>query len=251
METNLNPERKRKVSLAGLRRADPTTLQVLAQDALRTPLVRLEASTLADLLALSELPEGALPLALRRDLSAFQRQMFRELSDLPDGPPLLDLAIELRRVAAAEIPACLRDELRRIQADRHHPDARLALDELIEHAESAPPAVLSPPRAPERASGPRPVVKRLEPAAAPPPTRPARSPAAAQAEDMRGAWIEEDVLARLRDNPGGVKESLLVGGCRHRAPWSDLSEAEVLKVVRRLGRERRARSSAGRWYLGP
>jgi len=42
-------------------------------------LVRIEPSTLVDLLALSELGDDQLPGAMVKELESFQRQMFREL----------------------------------------------------------------------------------------------------------------------------------------------------------------------------
>jgi len=247
---DLNPssEKKRKVSVAGLRRADPTTLQVLTQDVLRTPLVRIELGTFTDLLALSELPDGALPTAMSRELATFQRQMFRELSDLPDGMPLAEFAIDLIDIPAAEIPGCLREALAALAAERRDPDALAALDRLAAHCDTAEPRVFVLPTVAEKTSPNNTRVTKLAKAAAPSSARKGRSVEEIQAEDVRAQWIQEDVLSRLRGNPAGLKESVLVGGSRHRAPWRDLTEAEVLKVLRRLGRENRTRVSAGRWY---
>lgn len=248
MELNPSSEKKRKVSVAGLRRADPTTLQVLTQDVLRTPLVRIEIGTLVDLLALSELTNGALPGAMSRELATFQRQMFRELADLPDGLPLAEFAIGLLDLPASDIPSSLRKAIASLAPTRRDADALAALDRLVAHCDTAEPKPVELPKVPEKTSPNNAKVTKIAKAAPPPSDRKGRSAEELQAEDLRGKWIEEDVLSRLRGNISGLKESVLVGGSRHRAPWRDLTEAEVLKVLRRLSRENRTRFSAGRWY---
>jgi hypothetical protein len=70
-------------------------------------------------------------------------------------------------------------------------------------------------------------------------------------DDARAAWIVEDVLSRLTlYGVRGLKEPIVVAGARHRAPWGDMTEAEVVAVLRRLKREERLRYSAGRWIAG-
>ncbi|MEL6346872.1 MAG: hypothetical protein AAFV53_27410, partial [Myxococcota bacterium] len=73
---------------------------------------------------------------------------------------------------------------------------------------------------------------------------------ASQVDDRRAEWIEEDVIDRLSNYGNrGLKESIIVAGSRHRASWEDLSEAEILAVLRRLKRESKVRYSAGRWMI--
>ena len=67
-------------------------------------------------------------------------------------------------------------------------------------------------------------------------------------DDERADWISEDVLSRvIKYGNRGLKEHVIVAGSRHRSPFKDLTEAEVLAVLRRMKREGRIRHSAGRW----
>lgn len=253
---------KKQVAIQGLRRSDPDTLLVLTQDVLRATLTRIEAATLSDLLALSEVETG-LPVALARDLKHFRSQMFREISDLPDSPVLAEFARDLATVPPGRVPQCLRDEFARIAPERKHLEAAAALADLLARWEGvAPepvvvkvPASVTRPRGNSTApiGGPRPVlppppgpVKEKLPTIAPGEKK-ARTPVA-QVDERRVAWIEEEVVSRL-DQYGvaGLKEAVVVAAARHRSPWKDMSEEEVLTVLRRLRRENRLRFTSGRW----
>jgi hypothetical protein len=242
---------KKRVSMAGLRSADPTTLQVLTQDILHVPLVRLDPNTLADLLALSELDEG-LPLQLRRDLDHFRPQMFREMADLPDGPVLTDWAQDMMAIQPERAPRCLRDALAQLRAERRQADSLAALDSLGERWASVEPApvVLRPPSDRKNPVA-TPKRKVLPPVTAPTAQRSGVPSVPSHLKDTRREeWIQEDVLARLRNYSGAsLKESVLVAGARHRAPWKDVAEGEVLAVLRQLARDGRVRTSAGRWSI--
>lgn len=240
-------DKKKLVSVAGLRRADPIALQVLTQDVLRTPLVRIEPGTLADLLALSELGTDQLPGSMVKELTRFRAQMFREISDLPDGIAMISFVDGLMGLAALALPACLREQVETLVGERKDPDTVAALQALRDRAATAPPQAVVLPRQPEKTSPNRAQVTRIAPVKAPE-TRTARSVEARVVEDTRGEWIEGDVLDRLRHYPSGLKEAIVVAGARHRAPWQDMTDEEVLKVLRRLKREGRTRFSAGRWY---
>ena len=242
---------KKRISVAGLRDADPTTLLVLTQDVLTTPLARLDPDTLCDLLALSELSAG-LPVALARDLARFRPQMFRELQDLPDGPSVVAWVEELSHVQPERVPASLREVVGRLVGERRAADAVAALASLVERwAEVEPSPVTLRPAPPARnrqkvAEVPRRTVIPPAPASR---TGPSRTPSA-QVDLRRAEWITEDILARLRNyGASGLKEPVVVAGARHRAPWKDVDEAEVRAVLRKLGRDGRVRQSAGRWFL--
>ncbi|NOY25726.1 MAG: hypothetical protein GXP62_07615 [Oligoflexia bacterium] len=241
-------EKKKLVSVAGLRKADPTTLQVLTQDVLRTPLVRIEPATLVDLLALSELGEDQVPGAMVKELSSFQRQMFRELADLPDGIALASFAADLCGLRAETLPTCLRDAVAEILPDRKDADAVNALQALIDHASTAQPEAISLPAMAAADSPNKSAVTKVKPAKKRA-SRKAKSAEAKLLEEERGQWIEGDVIVRLAQYNTGLKEAIMVAGSRHRAPWDDVTEKEVLKVLRRLKREERLRFSAGRWYV--
>jgi hypothetical protein len=60
--------------------------------------------------------------------------------------------------------------------------------------------------------------------------------------------VREYVLERLQNyGHDGLKEAIVVAGSRHRAPWKDLTEKEVLSVLRQMERDGNVRHSAGRW----
>ena len=251
---------KKQIAIQGLRRSDPDTLMVLTQDVLRATLSRIEVATLADLLALSELETG-LSVALARDLKQFRSQMFREMSDLPDSPVLADFARDLASVSPERVPASLRDEVARITQGRKHMEAVAALNELEQRWSGVapePPVVRQPVLPPKasRASAtasrrptgpvtPGPVKEKLPTVA--PGEKKARTPPA-QVDERRVTWIEEELMVRLEQyGVAGLKEAVVVAAARHRAPWRDVTEDEVLTVLRRLKRENRLRFTSGRW----
>lgn len=244
---------KKRIAVQGLRRADADTLLVLTQDVLRATIGRVEPATLCDLLALSELDTG-LNVALHRDLKAFQLQMFREMEDLPDSSVLADYARELAAVDPKRVPTCLREAVARLAPERKHLDAVAALAELAARWEGTTPdkVVLTVRLAPGTRAvkprpeiAPKPVRERLPPAH--PPVQRVRTPAA-QVDERRVTWVEEEVLNRLEPyGVNGLKEAVLVAGARHRSPYKDLAEDEILAVLRRLKRENRVRNVGNRW----
>ena len=102
--------KRSRIAVAGLRSADPATLEILTADVLRRPITQLDPGTLADLLALSEVPDQT-GGQLARDLTKFRDQMFRELDDLPDGVAVAEFCADLRSVSADLIPRNLRQRL--------------------------------------------------------------------------------------------------------------------------------------------
>ena len=244
----LEPRKNRK-PVAGLRRSDPTTLLVLIQDVIGLPLGQIHPQTLVDLLALSEVPEQ-LPTALARDLNAFRDRMFGAISDLPDGPPLAEFARELCAVPAKDAPSLLRTHIAQIVGERRHLDAIAAVEDLIEHWTSEDPSDLVVPGESET-RGPRVVPPRqiIAPVREPRERKATATPVS-MVDDRREGWVREDVMSRLANyGSRGLKEPVIVAGSRHRAPWNDMSEAEVLTVLRKMKREGIVRYSAGRWMV--
>lgn len=258
----MDAQAKRQMSVDGLRHADANTLLVLTQDVLRAPLTRVEAGTLCDLLALSEAEQG-LPVALNRDLQHFRARVFREIADLPDGPALQEFCGDLGGVSPAEVPSTLRDAVASQAVERRNADSIAALTALgARWAEVAPKPVViraaPPPRATNRAPTPQPtrgsaasggtprrqVIKAQEA-----PSHRASTPVA-MVDERRVTWIEEEVLERLeRYGAAGLKETMVVAAARHRSPWKDLTEKEVVAVLRRLLRDNRLRFTSGRWSV--
>ncbi|HCH61744.1 MAG TPA: hypothetical protein DFR83_02990 [Deltaproteobacteria bacterium] len=260
-------QRKNRIAVGGLRKANPNHLTILVEDVLRSPLGQLDPRTLADLVALSEIPTQ-IPTQLAKQLVSFRERMMREASDLPDGPALADLLRDLAGVAPHAQPRTLRDSIREICADRKHEDVVPAFEALERHWATEEPIEIELPKAPapepkraaapvkpRRASGgsakngagrPEPVHELLPSAA-----KPRRRVATSQVNDSRREdWMREDVLSRL-ENYGsrGLKQEIIVAGTRHRSPYSDLGEGEVLAILRKMKREGRVRFSAGRWML--
>ena len=259
-------QRKNRIAVGGLRKADPTQLNAYVQDVLRLPVLQLDPRTFADLMALSEVA-SQLPTQLAKELAAFRDRMLREVGDLPDGPPLADFLRDLAGVAAHAQPACLREGVQALGGTRTHEEVIPAFEALERHWATEEPLPVELPQAspakatvtkvptPRRSSSSataeapkprRPVVEVLAPVSAPR----RRTSGAALNDTRREDWIREDVLSRLVNyGTRGLKEQIIVAGTRHRASWEDLAEGEVLAVLRKLKREGRVRYSAGRWML--
>jgi hypothetical protein len=243
--------RKKRVAVGGLRTADPNTLSVLTQDVLRLPASQIDRNTLVDLLALAEIPDqvgGQLAIELGR----FRDQMFREFADLPDGPPLAEFCAEIGALPASQVPEGTRAAIGGLLGDLRTEEARDGVSALITHWESEAPAALvipvaAPAVSPAKLTGagkPRKEVVK-------PKAKPTRKRTTTKVDSRREEWIREDSLSRLGGyGARGLKQSIIVGGARHRSPWPDLTEAEVLTILRKMKREGRVRFSAGRWMIG-
>ena len=247
--------RSMKVRMSGLRASDPTTLSIITQDLLRRPLIHLHEETLSDLIALSEVE--SLPYALRRDLLRFRDQMFREFLDLPDGPPLQGVLADFESMDVRKVPATLRATVvERGEDPKLAAESSAAFQRLVQRFSTAEPTPVEVrekvktrvehPHVPDshRAPDER---HRQRGSSTPSAARPKATPAA-QRDTQREEWIRGDVMDRLGNYPGnGLKQAILIAGARHRAPWNDLTEEEVLSVLRQLKREEKVNFSAGRW----
>ncbi|MCK6524116.1 hypothetical protein L6R49_22135 [Myxococcota bacterium] len=236
---------------------------MLTQDVLRKPLAYIHPATVADLFALSEL--SSLPKPLPDDLARFCKQMAREYNDLHDGRGLEDVLAEYGDLPPARVPTSLRALiLGRLASKTLSPTNRAGLEALGASWEGVNPEVVKLPegkkarverppvpdshKAPEErlaaTSAPALPGARARVAAAP------KTPAAAR-DQRRDEWVREDMLDRLRSSSSnGLKQSILVAGARHRSPYKDLAEEEVLYALKRLEKDGLARLSAGRWSYG-
>ena len=239
----------KRAHIEGLRKSDPITLSVLVQDLVRKPLVGLDPRSLSDLFALAD--EEALPGDLRRDLTKFRAQMLREIADLPDGEKFQDWLQDLLAVPASRIPDVLRQAVLSRVEDLGLRPATLELLEKAEQyfasQESAGveitkraaqrvqkgPDVLSPEeRKKRRASGQTRRVPKVE-----------KNP-------ERSQWIRADLLDRLGNYGGqGLKQAMLLAGAKHRAPWEDLNDAEILAVLRDLEKAGKIKRTTNRWAV--
>jgi hypothetical protein len=239
----------KRAHIEGLRKSDPITLSVLVQDLVRKPLVGLDPRSLSDLVALAD--EEALPVELKRDLSKFREQMLREISDLPDGHVLQEWLDDLLLVAADRVPDVLRTAvlsraddvgLRPVTLEKlesvesHFAGAAAVAAEITVRAVKVVqkgPQVLSPEARKERreATG-RSRVPRVE------------------KDPERGRWIQADLKERLEHyGDRGLKQAMLVAGAKHRAPWDDLKEAEIMAVLRKMEKSGDIKKSTNRWAL--
>ncbi len=251
-------QRKNRISVGGLRKANPTHLAVLVQDVLRLPVLQLDPRTFLDVMALSEIA-SQVSTQLAKELAAFRDQKLREIGDLPDGPPLADFLRDLHSVDAGLHPACVREGIIAICEECRHEDVEPAFDALQRHWDSEDPLEIELPKAPPPAAK-KPAAAASAPAAAakqprheilkPADRTPRRAVPRANEDSRREEWIREDVLSRLVNyGTRGLKEQIVVAGTRHRSSWTDLTELEVLTVLRKLKREGRVRFSAGRWMI--
>ena len=237
--------RKNRMSIAKLRSSDTNTLLVLTQDALGLPLGQIEPATLVDLIALSELEEQ-LTTSLTRDLQNFRTQAFNQITDLPDGAALAGFVDELTELEPATVPQTLREFFAELLPLRRHPESLEKLQALALRLDGHAPETITLPVASSSAAQAVKVTSKDKPAKKKRTTR----ITASQVDDRKAEWIEEDVISRLQNyGSRGLKEAIIVAGTRHRAPMKDLSEAEILAVMRRLKRESKVRFSAGRWII--
>lgn len=240
--------RKNRMAVGGLRKADPGTLEILAADVLRRPLGQIEPATLMDLLALAEVPDQV-GGQLAKEFTRFRDQMFREIADLPDGPVLAEFCAELRTVDATLIPKNVRNALSELLPEVRTEEAVGGIEAMLAHVEGTEPAAVALPLKAEplpesKQTGAGTAKKQVIKA------RPKRTRRSTIVDDRREAWIREDAMSRLKNwGSKGLKESIVVAGARHRAPWKDLTEAEVLATLRKMKREGQVRFSAGRWMV--
>jgi hypothetical protein len=255
--------RKNRMSIAKLRSSDTNTLLVLTQDALGLPLGQIDPATLVDLIALAELDEQ-LTTSLTRDLQNFRTQAFNQVTDLPDGAALAGFVAEITALEPASVPQSLREYLAELLPLRRHPESLEKLQALALRLDGHSPESITLPEAPAKtktkakAKGKTTKAKTTKAKAAkaakdakdaPKKKRTTRI-TASQVDDRKAEWIEEDVISRLQNyGSRGLKEAIILAGARHRAPMKDLSEAEILAVMRRLKRESKVRFSAGRWII--
>ncbi len=240
----------KRAHIDGLRKSDPITLSVLVQDLVRKPLVGLDPRSLADLFALAD--EESLPGDLRRDLLKFRDQMLREISDLPDGHVLQEWLEDLLVVDAARFPSSFREAVVArgeevglkpassallLKVEEHFAGSEASSVEITEAKVTRVqkgPDVLSPQAKKARAArGERRSARRVV----------SKDPA-------RSQWIRADLIERLQNyGSRGLKQAMLVAGAKHRSPWDDLQDAEILSVLRELERAGKVQKSTNRWSL--
>lgn len=205
---------------------------------------QIERGTLLDLLALADAPEQV-NNSLASDLEAFRDNTLRQIADLPDGPPLAELADDLCGVPADRASSSIRAVLAELTGERKHDEAVEAMDRLSAHWATAEPSTV---KLPIKTAAPEPAAKAKSKSKSKAKPKTTRKRVITKVDERRAEWIEEDTLSRLKNYGNtGLKEAMLVAGCRHRSPYEDLSNAEVLTILRRMKRENKVHFSAGRW----
>jgi len=232
----------KRVTVDGLRGADVATLQVLTQDVLGLPVNQIHPATVCDLFALAEVSDQV-PDQLARDLGAFVERCQRELGDLPDGASLDAYTSELKNGDGGRVPETMRACLKSIStdADEDVQSVVAALDEHIGSTAALPFEVSESSSMASKAADTRSAAKA--------PKKKAASKPKGKADDERRLWIAEFALSRLANYETGLKESLIVGAARHKAPWDDVTDREVRSVLRAMGRDGKLRTTVGRWLI--
>ena len=229
-----------RVTIEGLRGADVATLQVLTQDVISLPLNQINPVTACDLFAIAEVSDQV-PEQLAQDLSGFVSRARRELSDIPDGSSFAEYTSALLGVDASLVPDTFRSMLAELETtDEDGAGQQAALAAHFEGTAAAPFTVAETPSLASKAAETRTTAK------APKATK---AKVAKKDDTERREWISEFVLSRLVNYETGLKESLLVGAARHKAPWEDMTDREVRSVLRAMGREGKLKTTVGRWLL--
>ena len=231
----------KRVTVEGLRGADVPTLQVLTQDVLGLPVNQINPETVCDLFALAEVSDQV-PDELARDLASFVERCQRELADLPDAAALSSYTADLKTLDGDRIPETFRLVLNQLSDDGDE-DVVGVVGDLKAHFANTEPAPFEVSEASSIASK----AADAKTTAAAPKKRTTKTKS--KADEERRAWIQEFVLSRLTNYETGLKESLLVGAARHKAPWEDITDREVRSVLRAMGREGRIRTTVGRWLI--
>jgi len=235
----MNMETKR-VTIDGLRTADVATLKVLTQDVLGLPLNQIHPATVCDLFAIAEVSDQV-PEQLAQDLSQFVGRCQRELGGLPDSDALNDYTGGLLGLEASLIPETFRTIVVQLDSDADDP-TKAVIAGLRAHFESGDPAPFTVAESGSLAASAE--GKRAKAKA------PAKKKTTVKKDDTeRRDWIGTFVLGRLANYETGLKESLLVGAARHKAPWDDVTDREVRSVLRALGRDGKVRTTVGRWLI--
>lgn len=239
-----------RTQIDGLRCSETTKIHALVGDVLRHHLDSIHPACVADLFALSEL---VLPTSLAADLRAWTSRACQELRDMPDNGTRGAWLDEIGALPAEKIPTRLREAIAALL-----PGSGGAVVEQIENLAigwaSTPPELVTLPKkraAPKAAATTRTVGGVREPKA---PAKPrvakvAKTPAP-MVDPRRAEWVREDAVTRLNTSEyqeRGLKESIFLGGIKHRSPFKDMTDEEIKVILRRLEREGKVKHTGERW----
>lgn len=226
-------EQIKRVSVEGLRGADVATIQVLTQDVLGLPVNQISPETVCSLFALAEVSDQV-PEQLAADLSGFVGRVGREMSDMADLGEYLAIVMS---GSPSLVPETFRSAVSTAAPDS---EAAAQLAAFVAESDADPFEVSESASLAANAAETR--TKAV---------KPKKSAAAVKKQNdaERREWIGQFVTQRLQNYETGLKESLLVGAARHKAPWDDITDREVRSVLRALGRDGKLRTTVGRWLI--
>lgn len=237
-----------RIQIDGLRSSEPTKIHALVGDVLRHHLDSIHPSVVADLFALSEL---VLPTSLAADLRAWSTRASQELRDMPDNGTRGAWINDIAAISAAKVPARLREAVQALL-----PISGGAVVEQIEAlavawSETAPDVLVLPKKraAPKAAAGAAPKLAVVKAPKAVKVPKVARTPAA-QIDPRRAEWVRDDAVTRLNASEyseRGLKESIFLGGIKHRSPYKDMTDEEIKVTLRKLEREGKVKHTGERW----
>lgn len=239
-----------RIHLERLRLSSPPMIQVLIQDVVRQHIERIEPATAADLFALAE---ADLPARLHAELAQWASRAKREIADLPAGTHRMHFVAEVQDLPPETVPGSMREAVLAL-ADNASGELAAVLDELRakwEQVPAEPVKVAAPP--PKGVAAPQGLVERAQATKTVQarPARVAKTPAA-QVDPRRAEWIRGDAVARLGSREyveRGLKESILVAGIKHRSPYKDMTNEEIMTELRKLERERKLKHTGERWLV--
>ncbi len=237
----------------GLRTSEPTKIHALVGDVLRHHIESIHPACVADLFALSEL---TLPTSLSADLRAWTSRACQELRDMPDNGTRGAWLDELGALSAEKVPARLRETVKGLLAGSGGAVVEQIEGLAVTWAGTPPEAIVLPKkRAAAKAAetttrGADGMLVKL-PKAAPKPrvAKVAKTPAA-QVDPRRAEWVREDAVTRLNSSEyaeRGLKESIFLGGIKHRSPFKDMTDEEIKVQLRKLEREGKVKHTGERW----
>lgn len=259
---SVSDRRVTRTHVEGLRTSSAAMIQVQVQDLLRLHSERIAVACISDIFAIAE---AELPANLRAELKAFGARAAREFRDLPNEEARQEFLAELLEMDPAQAPASLRDAVVGMEDVCQEGSLRL-MKELRARWDAAEPAVVKLARpapastainASSASASPRASRAAAEPkapkavATKTPKPRVVKTPAH-MVDPNRAESIRADVLDRLRTpeyGDRGLKDSVLVAGCRHRSIYKDLTEDEVRAELRKLEREGKVRHAGDRWVI--
>ncbi|MCB9680864.1 MAG: hypothetical protein H6733_05270 [Alphaproteobacteria bacterium] len=249
----------RSVPERQLRGKDPITVEIEVNALSAKPLGQLAPPNIADLYALTEVPDLATGLRVR--LKGFHERIARAVSDLPSGEPFAAFCGAVGDVDPSRVPVSLRDVFEAESANPKRTDGDRAhirdLQAVWEGAEPEPFEIGAPKRVVQLPTAGEPRERRYAtprgeraPRAERAPKPPRVPPARFVADPERAAWIRQVLLERLgRPTDAGLLETVLVAGVKHRGRdrYADMTPKEVTDELKALEREGKVKHSAGRW----